>query len=516
MPSQPSAETKSQELLDRIVDSFQIRMLWKDKDSRYIDCNQAFAEDAGFSCPAEVIGKTEFDMPWKHDDADYHLQTDRAVMESGEPILSFEQELSHADHRKSWILTSKVPTRDSDGKVNGILVMYQDMTYIRNLDKSRYLVNRAYQLLRDTNRAIIASNNETTLYGNICQLIVKHGYRMAWIGQLGAGPEKRIEPLSSAGLDGGYLKSIQVTWADNPLGHGPTGTAAREARTVINQNFLTNPAMLPWRESAIQHGYQSSIALPLKSEASQVFAVVTIYAAEPNAFDEDETEKLEEMAQALSFGHGAILERQKRFHVLEKSVAALAAAVESRDPYTAGHQSRVADLVWAMAQDMGLDADTCTGIKLAGLIHDIGKMQVPIELLTKPTALNDLEIAMMRMHPEVGYNIIKDIPFPWPIADMIRQHHERLDGSGYPHGLSGKDILIGAKILAVADVVEAMSSHRPYRPAKGMAAAIAEIKNQRGKTLDPAAVDSCLRLLQDPRHPLASASGLQNLLTDSS
>lgn len=238
-------DKRSQELLDHIIDSFQIRMLWKDKDSRYIDCNQAFAEDAGFNSPADVIGKTEFDMPWGRDNASYHLQTDRAIMESGEPILSFEQELSRSGNRKGWILTSKVPTRDSHGEVTGILVLYQDMTFIKELDKERHKVNRAYRLLRDTNRIIISAMDEGALYGQICSLIVEYGYKMAWVGQLNSDEQKSIQPVASAGFTDGYLDQIKISWGDNPEGHGPTGTAAREGKTVINQNFLTDPKMLP-------------------------------------------------------------------------------------------------------------------------------------------------------------------------------------------------------------------------------------------------------------------------------
>lgn len=493
---------KSQELLDHVVDSFQIRMLWKDKDSRYIDCNQVFAEDAGFSSPAQVIGKTEFDMPWSRDEAAYHLETDRSIMESGEPILSFEQALSRSDNRKSWILTSKVPTRDANGEVNGILVLYQDMTFIKDLDKQHYKVNRAYQLLRDANKAIISATDEASLFDKICKFVVNHGYKMAWIGRLESDEAKTIKPLTSAGFDGHYLETIEITWADNLLGHGPTGTAARERRTVVNQNFLTNPVMLPWKESAVKYGYQSSIALPLIAESGTVFAVLTIYAAEANAFDEDETSKLEELAQTLSFGHEAVIDREKRFDVMEKSVAALAATVESRDPYTAGHQNRVAKIAVAIAQDMGLDSESCRGIKLAGLIHDIGKMQIPSEILTKPTKLTYLEMALIRIHPEAGYGILKDIPFPWPVAEMVHQHHERFDGSGYPKGLQGENILIGARIIAVADAVEAISSHRPYRPALGLDAALGEIESHRGVLFDPAVVDSCLRLFKEKHYTL--------------
>lgn len=488
---------KSQELLDRVIDSFQIRMLWKDRDSRYIDCNQAFAEDAGFSSPSEVIGKTEFDMPWAEEEAVYHLQTDHAIMESGESILSFEQALRRSAGKKSWILTSKIPTRDDQNRVNGILVMYQDMTAIKELERSQHQVNRAYLLLRDTNNAVISSLNESELFTQICQLVVKHGYKMAWIGKLLHDEARRIEPVASAGFIKGYLDQIKVVWSDTPLGHGPTGTAARDGKVVVNQSFLTNPDMQPWREAAREQGFESSIALPLKTESGDVFAVLTIYASEPNAFDEDETSKLEELAQTLSFGHGAIHERTRRFDVLEKSVAALAATVESRDPYTAGHQSRVANLAQAIAEDLGLDSETCTGIRFAALIHDIGKIHIPAELLAKPTKLTDLEMTYIKIHPEEGYQIIKDIPFPWPVAEMVRQHHERMDGSGYPNGLKNDEILLGAQIIAVADIVESMSSHRPYRPARGLDAAFEEISRQRGAQLNSQVVDSCLRLFKE-------------------
>lgn len=502
MSGSKSPSTSSQELLDRIVDSFQIRMLWKDKESRYIDCNQAFAEDAGFSSPAEVIGKTEGDMPWKGEHAAYHLQTDRAIMKNGEPIISFEQELNRSGNRKSWILTSKVPTRDSEGQVNGILVMYQDMTFIKDLEKSRYQVNRAYLLLRDTNRTVISAMNADQLFKQICQLVVNHGYKMAWIGTLLSNTAHSIAPVASAGFTNGYLENINVSWSDDASGHGPTGTCAREGVTVVNQNFLTNPDMRPWRDSAIQHGYQSSVALPLKNDSGNVFAVLNIYASEPDAFDDDESDKLEELAQTLSFGYGAILERKNRFDVLEKSVAALAAMVESRDPYTAGHQNRVASLASAIAEDMGLDAEACTGIKFAALIHDIGKIHIPAELLTKPTKLTELEMTYIKIHPEEGYQIIKDIPFPWPVANMVRQHHERLDGSGYPQGLEGDEIQLGAQIIAVADIVESMSSHRPYRPARGLDAAFEEISRLRGNQLNPLVVDSCLRLFKEKNYSI--------------
>ena len=182
---------------------------------------------------------------------------------------------------------------------------------------------------------------------------------------------------------------------------------------------------------------------------------------------------------------------------LKAAIDALASAIEMRDPYTAGHQERVTRLARAIAEEMGLDKERVEAIEIAGVIHDIGKLYVPAEILSKPTKLSDLEYSMIKMHAQVGYTILSKIDFPWPIAQIVHQHHEAINGSGYPQGLSGKDILLEAKILCVADVVEAMSSHRPYRPALGIQAALDEISQKRGILYDREVVDSCLKLFRE-------------------
>ncbi len=176
-------------------------------------------------------------------------------------------------------------------------------------------------------------------------------------------------------------------------------------------------------------------------------------------------------------------------------IQAIALTVETRDPYTSGHQIRVAKLAMMIAGEMNFSPDQVEGIKMAAEIHDIGKISVPAEILSKPSKLSDIEYQLIKIHPEAGYNIIKDIEFPWPIATIIVQHHERINGSGYPKGLKGEEILPEARILAVADVVEAIASHRPYRPAYGIDIAIEEISKNKGILYDPDIVDACLRAL---------------------
>jgi PAS domain S-box-containing protein/putative nucleotidyltransferase with HDIG domain len=181
---------------------------------------------------------------------------------------------------------------------------------------------------------------------------------------------------------------------------------------------------------------------------------------------------------------------------LSGTVGALANTVETKDPYTAGHQRRVAQLACAIARELRLPPDQVEGMHVLSFLHDIGKIAVPAEILSRPGKISDIEINLIRTHPEVGYNILKDIEFPWPVAQAILQHHERLDGSGYPAGLTGEEIIQEARILAVADVVEAMASHRPYRPALGIEAALAEIVKYQGKLFDSQVVTACVQLFE--------------------
>lgn len=203
-----------------------------------------------------------------------------------------------------------------------------------------------------------------------------------------------------------------------------------------------------------------------------------------------------------------ITQRQRAEEALEKSlkelrqslegtVVALANTVEMRDPYTAGHQRRVAQLACALAQEMGFSPDQLEGIRVMGFLHDIGKIGIPAEILTKPRQLNEFEANLVKAHVEIGYAILKDLEFPWPVAQAILQHHERLNGSGYPSGLSDREIIPEARILAVADVVEAMASYRPYRPALGIDLALEEISLNRGALYDPEVVEVCLRLFNE-------------------
>jgi PAS domain S-box-containing protein len=201
---------------------------------------------------------------------------------------------------------------------------------------------------------------------------------------------------------------------------------------------------------------------------------------------------------------GAILDITDRKQVVERirkalgaTIRAIAVTVETRDPYTAGHQRRVADLARAIATEMNLSVDQIDGIRMAAAIHDLGKISVPSEILSKPTKLTNIEFSLIKTHSQSGYDILKDIDFPWPVARTVLEHHERMNGSGYPNGLTGDNILLESRILSVADVVESIASHRPYRSALGIDAALNEISKNKGILYDPEVSDACLRLFHE-------------------
>jgi len=183
--------------------------------------------------------------------------------------------------------------------------------------------------------------------------------------------------------------------------------------------------------------------------------------------------------------------------VMAGTIHAFGQLAEIRDPYTAGHQRRVSRLACAIAEELGMSREEQKGIDVAAGLHDIGKISIPAEILTKPGGLTDIEMSLIKTHPTVGYEVLKTVPFPWPVAEFVLQHHEKIDGSGYPNGCSGSDIRKSAQVIGVADVVEAMSSHRPYRPALGMESAMDRITESRGKTYDCEVVEACIGVVKN-------------------
>jgi len=248
---------------------------------------------------------------------------------------------------------------------------------------------------------------------------------------------------------------------------------------------------------------RSAAFAPMKVEGHTV-GVLQVQSRRLAAYDEEDLHLLAGLANvAANAIRSAQLvdvieaDAQRLRRTLDGTIQALSRAAETRDPYTAGHQRRVTELAVAIAGQMALDQEQIEQQGMAGLLHDIGKMSVPAEILLKPARLSEIEFSMLKNHPQTGFDILKSAEMPWNVAEIILQHHERLDGSGYPRGIMGDAILIESRLLAVADVVDAMSSHRPYRPALGIQAALEEITDKAGTLYDAAVVKACLRLFRE-------------------
>jgi putative nucleotidyltransferase with HDIG domain len=407
--------------------------------------------------------------------------------------------------------TKEQLAREADALKERVRELEDQKASCDHTQKELLRVTRALKALSSCNQTLVRAKDLTDYLSEICRNIVENGgYSLAWIGFAQQDEQKTVLPVARYGYSEGYLDTVNITWADTERGRGPTGTAIRTGKAVSAQDILTDEHYAPWRAEASKRGYASSIALPLIGEAGTLGSL-NIYAAEPDAFDEEEVKLLTELANEIAYGVRALKMRLTReeaetdlresFGKLKKAlngtVNALTEILQRRDPYTAGHQIRVAKLACAIAKEMGLSEDRIEGIRIAGLLHDIGKITLPSDILARSGRISTLETDIIETHAQVGYEIIKTIEFPWPVLDAVLQHQERMDGSGYPSGLSGEKIILEARILAVADVVEAMSSHRPYRPTLGMDRALAEITDNRGVLYDPEVVDACLRLINE-------------------
>lgn len=365
--------------------------------------------------------------------------------------------------------------------------------------------------------ALSHADKAENLIQNVCEAITQQvPFVVCWVGLAELDEAKTVRVAGLSGSAKAYAKDITVNWSADALhGLGPAGRCIRTGKSVAILDTQTDPSFEPWRERANQYGIHSCVAVPIFYEENPIGALL-VYAQVANAFLPSDVHLFEDLANEIGYGLRAIKRRQeldeetqKReetqkqlYQTLESTIEAMSRTMEWRDPYTAGHQKRVAQLAVAIGREMGLDEMRLKGLHLGGLVHDIGKVAIPSEILTKPTQINALERQMVRQHVQTGYEILKDIPFFWPIADMVYQHHERLDGSGYPRGLKGDQIILEARVLAVADTVEAMAAHRPYRAAVGLDAALAVIQEDKVGLFDPMVVGACLRLFREKKYQL--------------
>ncbi|MBI2286301.1 MAG: response regulator [Nitrosomonadales bacterium] len=367
-------------------------------------------------------------------------------------------------------------------------------------------VNRALRTLSACNVALVRAKTEKELFRTICRHIVEIGEHL-FAGIFFSGAESLPSLVSCAGGDAIRQRLAELQHDPEYLRRCITHAALLARQTRV-YNGGHNGAEYS-TEKLAGLGIESALALPLIND-DRFYGVLTVFSSTPEAFDAAETKLMEELAGDTAYGIVTLRTRAERDRalegelrsaaelrrVLEQTITAIALTLEKRDAYSAGHQQRVAGLAAAIAAEMGLPPQQVEGVRFGALLHNIGTVGVPAEIINRPDKLSDLQFSLVKQHTQTGFEIVKDIPFPWPVAQMVLQHHERLDGSGYPQGLAGEQIILEARILAVADVLEAMTAYRPYRAALERDAALDMLTQARGIQFDSAVVDACLRVVK--------------------
>ena len=440
------------------------------------------------------------------EDRDEALRTFNEAIKN-ETDWDFEWRINRIDGKQRciWAHGSYRCSVEGDNMSCHMIGVVQDITDRKQAERTLSRINRALITLSAGNFALIKATSELELLQSVTKVIVeKGGYTLAIVAYANFQPDKIITPMAWFGIGEEQIWANCLNWTNEEYSKLPIVEAIHSKKTQICNDITSDPAFDPWRKViSLQNGCTANIALPLFHD-NVVFGGLSIYGDKTDTFDEEELKLLEELASALSYGIITLRARVDRAQQtialqqsLEQSIQVIAGTIEARDPYTAGHQRRVGELAIAIAQEMGLPKQQINGIHLAAIIHDLGKIHIPAEILSKPGKLTELEYMMLKTHPQAGYDILKDVKFPWPIAEIVWQHHEKINGSGYPQGLKGDEILLEAKIISVADVVESILSHRPYRPSLGINFSLNEIKRGRGTLYDPAVVDACLNIIEN-------------------
>ncbi len=441
---------KSRERYRALVDGSPDFIFSLDSQGRLTAANKSLA--AACECPVKkLMGKPLAEINLPSELAEKWERARQRVQRSGR-ALEFETSARLSDARLHVFEVTMRPTGSKEGPEAAIHTSARDVTQRWEAKKAAEASeNRLWTLTEKAPVAMVLARGDRSIYANPL-LLRMFGYIS------GAELSKRplTEHLTAEGrveITGKVIRMVQK---------GASGIAVEtEAIRCDGSKFDA-------------HIHLSQVEL---SDGPAIMGFIT-----------DLTER-QETQEELRRSAVRLLE------VVNGTVLALSSLAEHRDPYTAGHQLRVTELSCAIGAAMRLPAERLSGLRVAALLHDIGKVAVPIEILSKPGPIGEAEMQIIRKHPVAGFEILKDIAFPWPIAQMVREHHERMDGSGYPDGRVGDDILLEARIIAVADVVEAMSSHRPNRAALGMKTALAEVRRGRGQLFDRRVVNACLRVL---------------------
>lgn len=387
------------------------------------------------------------------------------------------------------------------------LASFRDLTKRRQYERGATRVTETMAAMVRANAAIMRAESRDDLLRNVCDAIVGGPFVAACVIVPLAGDGQGVRLLARAGPARAYFDDLEARWGQHgPDVRGPFKMAVRMQQPCAVH--VSDPSFAPWRQLAEAYGLFGSISLPIPED--ETYPVFSIYVNDPEGFGKDEIALFSSLAADIALALRALrsrdmhqvavnAERVRAAEVeaaLKGALAAVSATLEKRDPFTAGHERRVADLTRFIAAECALDAEGTEGLYLAATVHDIGKISVPAEILTRPGTFTPLEYEFVKLHADTGFDILRGIAFPWNIAEMVHQHHEFLDGSGYPLGLSGQQISLAVRILTVADIVEAMSAFRPYHSAVSLDVVVSKITSMGKKQLDPEVVSACIRVIE--------------------
>ncbi len=444
--------------------------------------------------PDELVGTPTDSLLDPVDPADPDLLSDlrHRLYDEGGATEPFKVRYRTKSGGTRWMSVSTLPVTEDKGLGVGAVVTLRDC-------QDEVLERRAADTLSAGNGLLAVAEDEKGLLGAMCETAVAvGGYRFAWYGRCAptndGTPGERVVPVASSGGFQPYLDRLDIRTANTRTGRGSAGRAACTGHPAVESDMETDAATASWSTQDLGQEFRSSASFPVIIEGS-LDGVFSVYASEPDAFDEHSLSILEDLATTLGYGVARVRERNELHRSFVSAIDLVAAVVESRDPYTAGHQALAAELARAIGEELGLDPHRLDGLSLGARIHDVGKVGVPIDILCRPGVLAPEELAVVRRHSTIGWEIAGHFDWPWPVADIIHQHHERFDGSGYPQGLVGDDILLEARIVAVADAFQAIAARRPYRAALGVDRAFAIIVDGAGTQFDPTVVDAFVRVL---------------------
>ena len=441
-----------QSLLHDLMDNIPDFIYFKDEKNRFVRVNKASAEDMGVTLEY-FIGKTDFDI-FTEEAAKKRFADDNWVIKTGKSIINNIEKITYLNGMERWWNATKIPRYDK-GKIIGTIGITRDITQRKLAEDGVKNAKDELQTILDLVPAIIFYKDLEDRFIRVNKALAD-ALKMPTTDLIG----KRAEEL------------FPKEEAEKMKRDGREVVISGKPKRNIIQPYTT-PDGIRW---------QLVDKVPYISKEGKIIGVIGL------AKDITEQRKSEQKFQDTF---------QKLKKTMDAAINTMSKIVEAKDPYTAGHQWRVSQLATAIAKELHFSEDKVEGIRIASLIHDIGKVGLPSEILSKPDKICNEEYNLIKRHSQVGYDILKGIDFSYPVAEIVLQHHERLNGLGYPNHLKGDKILLEAKIIGVADVVEAMSSHRPYRPALGIDKALEEITQNKGILYDPEAVDVCLKLFKE-------------------